>query len=64
MLPDADAIIFCNPPDTDRAQGWHRDTRWWGIDTSDGRAESGITRGAYGDKGPDFSEAGERARWA
>merc|ERR1712070_138025 len=62
LLPDADAIIFCNPRGVDRAQGWHRDARWWGLDTSSGRRDSGRTNEASADYA-DFSYEAEIARW-
>lgn len=62
MLPDADSLIFCNPRGVDRAQAWHRDTRWWGLDTSAGRRDTGRTGGILVDEA-DFSLEAERARW-
>lgn len=63
MLADADALIFCNPPGVDRAQYWHRDTRWWGLDTSGGRSDTGLTGGVVRDAA-EFDEESEKARWA
>lgn len=66
MLPDADALVFCNPTGVDRTQPWHRDVRWWGWSSGafeGSRLTNGRTGAAALGTDPDFSLAAESERW-